>query len=88
MGISTALYGEITFKKGRTEQSNFDKYELARMPDAPGTIETIIVDSDAPPAGVGEPPLPVFAPALCNAIFAATGARLRRLPIGATLKAQ
>ena len=86
MGISTALYGEITFKNGRGEQSNFDTYELARMADAPGSIETIIVESDAPPAGVGEPALPVFAPALCNAIFAATGKRLRTLPIGARLK--
>ena len=87
MGVSTALYGAITFKKGRTEQTNFDTYEIARMPDAPGVVETIIIDSDAPPAGVGEPALPVFAPALCNAIFAATGKRIRQLPIGGTLKA-
>jgi isoquinoline 1-oxidoreductase beta subunit len=82
MGISTALYGQITFKDGRSEQTNFDTYELARMPDAPGVVDTILVDSDAPPAGVGEPGLPVFAPALCNAIFAATGKRVRTLPIG------
>jgi isoquinoline 1-oxidoreductase beta subunit len=82
MGVSTALYGQITFKNGRSEQTNFDTYELARMPDAPGVVETILIDSDAPPAGVGEPALPVFAPALCNAIFAATGRRLRTLPIG------
>jgi isoquinoline 1-oxidoreductase beta subunit len=87
MGISTALYGSITFKQGRTEQSNFDTYELARMSDAPGAIETILIESDAPPAGVGEPGLPVFAPALCNAIFAATGKRLRELPIGGKVKA-
>jgi isoquinoline 1-oxidoreductase beta subunit len=86
MGISTALYGAITFKNGRTEQTNFDTYELARMPDAPGSIETIIIESDAPPAGVGEPALPVFAPALCNAIFAATGTRIRELPIGKKIK--
>jgi isoquinoline 1-oxidoreductase beta subunit len=86
MGVSTALYGNITFKNGRTEQSNFDTYELARMPDAPGSIETIIIESDAPPAGVGEPALPVFAPALANAIFAATGTRIRELPIGKRIK--
>jgi isoquinoline 1-oxidoreductase beta subunit len=86
MGISTAIYGAITFKNGRSAQTNFDTYELARMPDAPGTVETVIVESDAPPAGVGEPPLPVFAPALCNAIFAVTGKRLRELPIGKKIK--
>jgi len=86
MGVSTALYGNITFKRGRTEQSNFNTYTLARMPDAPGVIETIIMESDAPPAGVGEPGLPVFAPALANAIFAATGHRFRTLPIGDTVK--
>jgi isoquinoline 1-oxidoreductase beta subunit len=86
MGVSTALYGEITFRNGRTEQSNFDTYELARMSDAPGAVDTVIMESDGPPAGVGEPPLPVFAPALCNAIFAAIGTRLRRLPIGAKMK--
>jgi len=85
MGISTAVHGRLTFKQGQAEQSNFDTIELARMPEAPKQIETILVDSDAPPAGVGEPGLPVFAPALGNAIFAATGRRLRTLPFGSTL---
>ena len=85
MGISLALHGQVTFKNGRAEQSNFDTYELARMPDAPGVIEVVIIDSDAPPGGVGEPGLPPFAPALCNAIFTATGKRIRRLPIGSRL---
>jgi isoquinoline 1-oxidoreductase subunit beta len=76
----------ITFKNGRSEQSNYDGFQLARMPDAPGLIETVIIESDAPPAGVGEPPLPVFAPALCNAIFAATGKRRRELAIGKQLR--
>ena len=86
MGISVALHGQVTFKQGRAEQSNFDTYEVARMPEAPGAIEVVIIDSDAPPGGVGEPGLPPFAPALCNAIFAATGTRIRRLPIGTKVK--
>jgi isoquinoline 1-oxidoreductase beta subunit len=59
---------------------------LARLTDAPRAIDVIIVDSDQPPGGVGEPGLPPFAPALCNAIYAATGQRIRRLPIGPILK--
>ena len=55
MGISTAVHGRMTFKQGQAEQSNFDTIELARMPEAPKQIETILVESDAPPAGVGEP---------------------------------
>jgi isoquinoline 1-oxidoreductase subunit beta len=86
MGISVAIHGQVTFKQGRAEQSNFDTYEVARMPEAPGAIEVVIIDSDAPPGGVGEPGLPPFAPALCNAIFAATGTRIRRLPIGTKVK--
>jgi isoquinoline 1-oxidoreductase beta subunit len=86
MGISVALHGQVTFKKGRAQQSNFDTYEVARMPETPGSIEVVIIDSDAPPGGVGEPGLPPFAPALCNAIFAATGTRIRRLPIGTKVK--
>jgi isoquinoline 1-oxidoreductase beta subunit len=87
MGISTALHGQVTFKSGRAEQGNFDTYEVARMPDAPGVIDVVIIDSDAPPGGVGEPGLPPFAPALCNAVYAATGRRIRRLPIGPRLAA-
>ena len=86
MGISVAVHGTMTFKQGQAEQSNFDTIELARMPEAPKQIEIILVESDGPPAGVGEPGLPVFAPALGNAIFAATGRRLRTLPFGSTLK--
>jgi isoquinoline 1-oxidoreductase subunit beta len=86
MGISVALHGQVSFKKGRAEQGNFDTYEVARMPETPGAIEVVIIDSDAPPGGVGEPGLPPFAPALCNAIFAATGTRIRRLPIGTRVK--
>jgi isoquinoline 1-oxidoreductase beta subunit len=87
MGITLALYGQVTFKNGRAEQGNFDDFELARMAECPKSIEVVIVPSDAPPGGVGEPGLPPFAPALCNAIFAATGKRIRRLPIGRKITA-
>lgn len=86
MGVSLALYGQLTFKNGEAQQSNFDGFELARLTDAPHSTEVILVESDQPPGGVGEPGLPPFAPALCNAIHAATGQRIRRLPIGPRLK--
>jgi isoquinoline 1-oxidoreductase subunit beta len=81
MGTSIAFFGEITAKDGVIQQSNFDGFPLARMNTAPRQIHIHIVDSDAPPGGVGEPGLPAFAPALCNAIFAATGKRIRELPL-------
>jgi isoquinoline 1-oxidoreductase subunit beta len=81
MGASLAFYGEITAKDGAIEQSNFNDYQVARMKDAPRETHIYIVPSDAPPAGIGEPGLPPFAPALCNAIFAATGKRVRELPL-------
>jgi len=81
MGTSLAFYGEITAKNGAIEQSNFNDYQVARMKDAPRETHIYIVPSDAPPAGIGEPGLPPFAPALCNAIFAATGKRVRELPL-------
>jgi isoquinoline 1-oxidoreductase beta subunit len=77
---SIAFYGEITADKGIIEQSNFHDYEMARMSQIPN-IDVHIVKSEEPPAGVGEPGVPPFAPALCNAIFAATGIRYRRLPL-------
>jgi isoquinoline 1-oxidoreductase beta subunit len=80
-GMSAACYGEITAKEGRIEQGNFDTYNVVRMSDAPRVVEVHLVTSDAPPGGVGEPGVPPFAPALCNAIFAATGKRIRSLPI-------
>lgn len=80
-GTSLALFGEITATKGAIDQSNFDTYPVARMMDAPRHCRVHIVKSSAPPAGVGEPGVPPFAPALCNAVFAATGKRIRELPL-------
>ncbi|MCG9696410.1 molybdopterin cofactor-binding domain-containing protein [Shewanella sp. Isolate11] len=79
-GLSLALMGEISFKDGRVEQSNFHDYPLLRISQCP-EIETIIVPSQAVPAGVGEPGVPPVAPSVTNAIFAATGMRIRALPI-------
>ncbi len=80
-GISSALGGQITFKNGAAQQSTFADFAVARMKDAP-VIETHIVGSDAPaPFGMGEPPVPPIVPAIVNAIFAATGKRVRKLPI-------
>ncbi|MGA2130888.1 MAG: molybdopterin cofactor-binding domain-containing protein [Bryobacteraceae bacterium] len=80
-GTSVALMGEITASGGRIKQSNFDGYPVARINQAPIETHVHIVTSDAAPAGVGEPGVPPIAPAICNAIFAATGKRVRELPI-------
>jgi isoquinoline 1-oxidoreductase subunit beta len=84
MGLTLAKYGDITFKNGAVEQSNFNDYPLVRIDESPVLTNVHIVEHgiDVPPSGVGEPGVPPFAPALCNAIFAATGKRLRQLPIG------
>jgi isoquinoline 1-oxidoreductase beta subunit len=78
--LTAALYGEITIAGGGVEQSNFDSYEMLRIADAP-RVETVVVPSGGFWGGVGEPPVPPLAPALCNAIFAATGKRVRTLPL-------
>jgi len=78
-GLSAALYGEITTGAGAVQQSNFHDYPLLRLHEMP-TIEVYIVPSTAAPTGTGEPSLPPAAPAVANAIFAATGKRLRKLP--------
>ena len=84
MGLTLAKYGEITFKDGRVEQSNFNDFQLVRIDESPAETRVHIVEHgiDVPSSGVGEPGVPPFAPALCNAIFAATGKRIRKLPIG------
>jgi isoquinoline 1-oxidoreductase beta subunit len=87
MGLSNALASAITFSQGRTDQSNFRDYRVLRFDAAPREIHVHIMDSDAKPGGVGEPGVPPTAPALCNAIFAATGKRIRALPVGDQLKA-
>jgi len=80
-GASVALTGEVTAEAGRIVQSNFHDYPVARIYDAPREVRPHVVASDAPPAGVGEPAVPPFPPALCNAVFAATGRRIRDLPL-------
>jgi isoquinoline 1-oxidoreductase beta subunit len=79
-GITAALYGEITLKDGRVEQSNFDDYRMLRIDEAP-VIEVHIVPSAEPPGGMGEPGTSAIVPAVANAVFAATGKRLRKMPV-------
>ncbi|HEX4574345.1 MAG TPA: xanthine dehydrogenase family protein molybdopterin-binding subunit [Gemmatimonadales bacterium] len=80
-GLTAALWGAITIDKGRVEQSNFHNYRMLRMAEMP-VVEVHIVPSSEAPGGCGEPGTPPIAPAVCNAIFAATGKRIRKLPIG------
>jgi isoquinoline 1-oxidoreductase subunit beta len=80
-GVSLALMGEITAQKGKIRQSNFDDYPVARFDEAPRETHVHLVPSKELPTGVGEPGVPPIAPALCNALFAATGKRIRQLPI-------
>ena len=88
MGLSLAKHGEITFKGGKVQQGNFDDFPVVRMDESPLITNVHIVPpgADTPPSGVGEPGVPPFAPALINAIFAATGKRIRALPIGKQLE--
>jgi len=88
MGMSLAKHGAITFKDGKVQQGNFDDFPVIRIDESPGVTNVHIVPPgpDTPPSGVGEPGVPPFAPALINAIFAATGKRIRALPIGTQLE--
>jgi len=79
-GLSAVLYGEITLKDGRVQQSNFHDYPVLRMPESP-QIEMHLVESDEKPAGIGEPGTALIGPTVANAVFAATGQRLRKLPL-------
>jgi isoquinoline 1-oxidoreductase beta subunit len=80
-GLSAALWGEVTIAAGRVQQTNFNNYRLLRGNELP-ELDVHLVQSDEAPGGIGEAAVPLVAPALCNAIFAATGKRLRSLPIG------
>jgi len=86
-GLSAALHGAITLKDGIVEQSNFHEYIPLRIDEMPA-IEVYIVPSTEKPSGVGEPATPVIAPAVANALFAATGKRLRKLPFDRSELAQ
>ena len=79
-GITAALHGEITLKNGRVEQTNFDTYQMLRMNEAPA-VEVHIIRNSEPPGGMGEAGTSAIVPAITNAIYAATGKRLRKLPV-------
>ncbi len=83
-GLNAAWRQELDIQRGRVVQSNFHEYPMLRIPDAPRAIEIHFIKTDNPPTGLGEPALPPLAPAVCNAIFAATGKRVRQLPISRT----
>jgi isoquinoline 1-oxidoreductase subunit beta len=86
-GLTAALYGEITLDKGRVEQTNFDRYRIVRMNESPA-IDITLVQSTEKPGGIGEPATALIGPAVANAVFAATGKRVRRMPFSAQNIAQ
>ena len=79
-GLSAAMFGEVTIENGAVAQSNFHDYQILRMQDSP-VIETHVINSGGPVGGAGEPGTPAIAPALANAVFDATGSRVRQLPL-------
>jgi isoquinoline 1-oxidoreductase subunit beta len=86
-GTTAALYGEITLKGGRVEQTNFDTYQILRINEAP-MVDVHLVTSTEPPGGMGETGTSAVVPAIANAIFAATGKRLRKMPVDANVLKQ
>jgi isoquinoline 1-oxidoreductase beta subunit len=86
-GATASLYGEITLKNGRVEQTNFDNYQMMRMNETP-VIEVYMVKSSEPPGGMGETGTSAIVPAIANAVYAATGKRLRKMPIDSSLLKQ
>jgi len=86
-GISAALFGEITFKNGRVEQTNFGDYRVLRINEAPA-VEVYLVNSTELPGGIGEPGTAAVAPAVANAVHAATGKRIRKLPLADQLQSK
>jgi isoquinoline 1-oxidoreductase beta subunit len=83
-GLGTAIYQELNIERGRIVQSNLHEYPMIRMPETPPVIDIHFLKTDYATTGLGEPALPPLAPAVCNAIFAATGKRIRQLPIRKT----